>query len=143
MCAGALGGAFWGMFLGLLFFAPWLGLAMGAFIIITLILMPDYQKEVRLEGHLQYIESLAGKTDAMLTESQKGVKLQGAVKGGPAEKAGIRNGDMLIGLAGVDIETIHDFMNALAGLKAGEPTEMSVLRDGERLELRVTPAARE
>lgn len=27
---GALGGAFWGMFLGLLFFAPWLGLAMGA-----------------------------------------------------------------------------------------------------------------
>lgn len=48
--------------------------AMGAFIIITLILMPDYQKEVRLEGHLQYIESLAGKTDAMLTESQKGVK---------------------------------------------------------------------
>ena len=28
--AGALGGAFWGMFIGLLFFAPWLGLAIGA-----------------------------------------------------------------------------------------------------------------
>ena len=27
---GALGGAFWGMFIGLLFFAPWLGLAVGA-----------------------------------------------------------------------------------------------------------------
>ena len=27
--------------------------AMGAFIIISLILMPDYQKEVRLEGSLQ------------------------------------------------------------------------------------------
>jgi hypothetical protein len=48
--------------------------AMGAFIIITIILMPDYQKEVRLEGHLQYIESLAGQTDAMLNESQKGVE---------------------------------------------------------------------
>ncbi len=28
--AGALGGAFWGMLIGLLFFAPWLGLAVGA-----------------------------------------------------------------------------------------------------------------
>jgi len=28
--AGALGGAFWGMLIGILFFAPWLGLAIGA-----------------------------------------------------------------------------------------------------------------
>lgn len=28
--AGALGGAFWGMFIGLLFFAPWLGMVAGA-----------------------------------------------------------------------------------------------------------------
>jgi uncharacterized membrane protein len=28
--AGALGGSFWGLFIGLLFFAPWLGLAVGA-----------------------------------------------------------------------------------------------------------------
>jgi uncharacterized membrane protein len=28
--AGALGGAFWGMFVGLLFWMPWLGLAIGA-----------------------------------------------------------------------------------------------------------------
>jgi uncharacterized membrane protein len=28
--AGALGGAFWGMLIGLLFFAPWLGMAIGA-----------------------------------------------------------------------------------------------------------------
>lgn len=28
--AGALGGSFWGMLIGLLFFAPWLGLALGA-----------------------------------------------------------------------------------------------------------------
>jgi uncharacterized membrane protein len=28
--AGALGGAFWGMLIGLLFFMPWLGLAVGA-----------------------------------------------------------------------------------------------------------------
>lgn len=47
--------------------------AMGAFIVITIILMPDYQKEVRLEGHLQYLESLLGETEAMLNETQQGL----------------------------------------------------------------------
>jgi hypothetical protein len=42
--------------------------AMGAFIIITLILMPDYQKEVRLEGHLAYLESLAAESRNSLAE---------------------------------------------------------------------------
>ncbi len=47
--------------------------AMGAFIIITIILMPDYQKEVRLEGHLDYIESLKGQTEAILNDTEKGI----------------------------------------------------------------------
>lgn len=47
--------------------------AMGAFIIITIILMPDYQKEVRLEGHLAYIESLKGETEAILNDTEKGI----------------------------------------------------------------------
>lgn len=48
--------------------------AMGAFIIISLILMPDYQKEVRLEGHLNYIEQLAGEAEARLEESEQGMR---------------------------------------------------------------------
>jgi len=47
--------------------------AMGAFIVITIILMPDYQKEVRLEGHLEYIESLAGQTETLLNDSELGI----------------------------------------------------------------------
>lgn len=48
--------------------------AMGAFIIISLILMPDYQKEVRLEGHFNYIEQLAREAEARLDESEQGMK---------------------------------------------------------------------
>jgi hypothetical protein len=48
--------------------------AMGAFIIITIILMPDYQKEVRLEGHLKALEALAASTDARLDESELGTE---------------------------------------------------------------------
>ena len=43
--------------------------AMGAFIIITIVLMPDYQKEVRLEGHLEQIESMANQTEADLNDT--------------------------------------------------------------------------
>jgi hypothetical protein len=46
--------------------------AMGAFVIIAIILMPDYQKEVRSAGDLQYLEELAGKTEAILEESELG-----------------------------------------------------------------------
>jgi hypothetical protein len=45
---------------------------MGAFIIITIILMPDYQKEVRSQGDLEYLEELAGKTQALLEETEQG-----------------------------------------------------------------------
>lgn len=48
--------------------------AMGAFIIITIILMPDYQKEVRSQGDLDLLEELAGKTEAELDESQVGLE---------------------------------------------------------------------
>jgi hypothetical protein len=46
--------------------------AMGAFIIISIIMMPDYQKEVRAQGDLKYLEELAGKTQALLDESEQG-----------------------------------------------------------------------
>jgi len=48
--------------------------AMGAFIIITIILMPDYQKEVRSQGDLEYLEELAGKTQALLEDTEEGGK---------------------------------------------------------------------
>lgn len=46
--------------------------AMGAFIIITIILMPDYQKEVRSQGDLEFLEELAGKTKALLKDTEQG-----------------------------------------------------------------------
>jgi hypothetical protein len=46
--------------------------AMGAFIIISIILMPDYQKEVRSQGDLEYLEQLAGKIEALLEETEAG-----------------------------------------------------------------------
>jgi len=46
--------------------------AMGAFIIISIILMPDYQKEVRSMGDVEYLEELAGRTQALLDQTEAG-----------------------------------------------------------------------
>ena len=48
--------------------------AMGAFIIISIILMPDYQKEVRLEGHLAALEALAQRSDARVESNELGIE---------------------------------------------------------------------
>jgi hypothetical protein len=48
--------------------------AMGAFIIIAIILMPDYQKEVRSQGDLEFLEELANTTQALLKETEQGKK---------------------------------------------------------------------
>lgn len=106
---------------------------------------PEYVPVARAKSDVsrKHLRAYLGTIPAYGQEEKvKGVKLQGAVNGAPAEQAGVRNGDVLIALAGVEIETIHDFMNALAGLKAGEPTEMTVLRDGQPLTLTVIPASR-
>jgi hypothetical protein len=47
--------------------------AMGAFIIMTIIMMPDYQHDMRSLGDLAAIEEFAGKTQAKLDESEAGL----------------------------------------------------------------------
>lgn len=107
---------------------------------------PDYVEVSRKHSGIsrKHLRAYLGTIPAYgQDESIKGVKLQGAVKHAPAEKAGIMDGDILVGLGGVEVETIHDFMGALSGLKVGEETGITVIRNGQRIELRVTPGSRD
>ncbi len=73
----------------------------------------------------------------------KGVKLSGTIKGGPAEKAGLEGGDVILGLGGAEIGNIYDYVNMLGGLKADTPVEIVIERDGARKTLTIVPAAKE
>jgi len=73
----------------------------------------------------------------------EGVKLSGVGKLGPAQKAGVEGGDVIIGLAGNPIKNIYDYTYALGDLKVGEETTIKVLRDGEEIEMKITPGSRE
>ncbi len=71
------------------------------------------------------------------------MKLSGVVQGGPAAKAGVEAGDIIVGLGGAKLENIYDYMQAMNGLRIGEQTDHVVERDGKRLNLKLTPAVRE
>ncbi len=72
-----------------------------------------------------------------------GVKLSGVAKNGPAEKAGVRGGDIVIELAGKKVENIYDYTYAIEALKIGESTTITVKRGGKTHQYKVTPASRD
>jgi peptidase M28-like protein/PDZ domain-containing protein/PA domain-containing protein len=72
----------------------------------------------------------------------KGLLLGGVVAGGPAEAAGLQKGDLIIEIAGQTIANIYDYTYALDVLKIGQPAKVVYMRNGERKETTLTPAAR-
>ena len=77
------------------------------------------------------------------TEETEGLLLSGVVGGGPAETAGLQGGDVVVELAGRTITNIYDYTYALDLLMVGEPAKVVFLRNGERMETRLTPEARQ
>ena len=73
----------------------------------------------------------------------KGLKISGAAKGGPADKAGLRGGDIIVELAGRKIENIYDYTYAIEALKIGDEVDIVVVRGEERKKLKITPGSRQ
>ncbi|MEW5765112.1 MAG: M28 family peptidase [Acidobacteriota bacterium] len=71
------------------------------------------------------------------TGEVKGVRLMGVRAGSPAEQGGLRKGDVIVGFAGKTIENVYDYTYALQDHKPGETVAVTVLRDGNRVDLTV------
>jgi S1-C subfamily serine protease len=76
------------------------------------------------------------------TTDVKGVKLSGVRGGSPAEKGGVKGGDVIVEFAGQKIANIYDYTYALDAVKIGQPVKMIVERNGQRMTLTVAPEAR-
>jgi len=77
--------------------------------------------------------------DYRAMEASEGGVLLGDVRpGGPADLAGVRGGDTIVGMAGTRIENLMDMTYALQDNKPGDTIDVIILRDGERLALRAT-----
>lgn len=72
----------------------------------------------------------------------KGLLLGGVIGGGPAEKAGLQKGDVIVEIAGQTIANIYDYTYALELLKVGQAVKIVYMRGDKRVETELVPAAR-
>lgn len=61
------------------------------------------------------------------------------ITGSPADKAGIKVGDILVSIDGRWTTTPSDTIAAAVGVKANQATKAVVIRDGTELALTVVP----
>ncbi|MBI3084185.1 MAG: PDZ domain-containing protein, partial [candidate division NC10 bacterium] len=72
--------------------------------------------------------------------SDEGVRLGGVRTGSPAEKAGLRSGDLILRFDGKVVKNLEDFVFVLRGKRAGDRVEV-IYRRGT--EVRMTSAVLE
>jgi Do/DeqQ family serine protease len=71
----------------------------------------------------------------------KGALINDVIKGSPADKAGIRQGDVITGLNGSDVKDPSHLQRLVAEAGIGKVARMSIIRDGKALELGITLAS--
>jgi hypothetical protein len=76
------------------------------------------------------------------SEEGVGVKFSGVSPGSPAEKAGLRAGDVLVRFGPKEIRNIYDYTYALADHRAGEAVTAIVKREGQEVSLEITLGSR-
>ncbi len=66
------------------------------------------------------------------------MKLEGVREGSPAEKGGLKGGDIIVGFGGKPVATIYDYTESLGRFKPDDTVEVVVKRDGKDVTLKVT-----
>ncbi|NVO19074.1 MAG: M20/M25/M40 family metallo-hydrolase [Bacteroidetes bacterium] len=92
-------------------------------------------KEAGAKEGVRYSRSLKvtlGIVPDMVSTDNKGLRVDGIRKGGPAEKAGIKKGDVIVALEGQPVTNIYDYMSRLGRLKPGQVASVEIVRDGKK-----------
>ncbi|MFQ6111037.1 MAG: Do family serine endopeptidase, partial [Nitrospinota bacterium] len=76
--------------------------------------------------------------EALKLKSTKGALVTSVVKGGPADRAGVKREDVIIEFDGEPIETVNELPRVVAAHKPGSTVTMKVIREGKTLTLTVT-----
>jgi serine protease DegQ len=73
---------------------------------------------------------------------KSGAIVAGVVRGGPADKAGMRPGDILLSVAGKPVASTSEMLNLIAQLAPGGKAKMTVMRKNHEATLDVTVGRR-
>jgi peptidase M28-like protein/PDZ domain-containing protein len=77
------------------------------------------------------------------SDQSDGMKLDGVRPGSPAEKAGLRAGDLIVKLGKMAIKNVYDYTYALGEMRGGEEVEAVIRRDGKEMTMKITPEKRQ
>ncbi|OVZ55540.1 2-alkenal reductase [Pigmentiphaga sp. NML080357] len=80
--------------------------------------------------------------DAFKLSRKEGVIIAGVVRGGPAAKAGIRTGDIVISVDDKPITDTTTMLNAIAQLPPGDKVNIKIVRGGQEMDTSVTVGTR-
>ncbi|SRR5579883_118606 len=67
----------------------------------------------------------------------RGVLINSVTSGGPADKAGLKSGDVILKLNGKDENDTNELRNTVASLPPGTDVTLTILRDGKQQDVRV------
>jgi serine protease DegQ len=87
-------------------------------------------------------ESFGIAKDKGTGELPKGVLINGVLQNSPAAKAGLQPGDLILKVAGQGVGDVPDMLSRVAALKPGETAVILLQRNGQSMEVRVTPGTR-
>ncbi|HEY0778598.1 MAG TPA: M20/M25/M40 family metallo-hydrolase [Gemmatirosa sp.] len=79
-----------------------------------------------------------GSVPDMSADDVKGLKLQAVAPGSPAEKAGLKGGDVVVEFGGKTVTDLYSYSDALYGHVPGDVVAIVVVRGGERVRTSVT-----
>jgi hypothetical protein len=109
----------------------------GELLLLDLAKRPKRPEFVKIKNAPAPVASASTRSSAYLGsrpsygDAGPGVKLDGVTEGSPAEKAGLKAGDVIIKFGDKAIETLNDYMAALQEKKPGDSVSIVVKRDGK------------
>ena len=92
------------------------------------------QSTMNREGSQTYL----GSVPDMAASDVAGMRLMGVRPGSPADKGGLKAGDVIVEFGGVAVKDLYSYSDALYAHKPGDVVKIVVLRGTQRVELTVT-----
>ncbi len=80
--------------------------------------------------------------EAFGLQTMKGALIGQVLDDSPAEKAGLKQGDIIVQYAGKPIDSVSQIRNAAAQTPVGTDVDVTVIRDGQEQSVKVTVAVR-
>jgi len=79
---------------------------------------------------------------SMKIKDKSGALISDVFKGDPADKAGLKSGDIVTEINGKPVKDTHELLMMIAGFRIGETIKIKIVRDGQEKVLPITIAER-